>query len=66
MARLYEYDLSTPYDVSTLSLVSTAGIALPNTISGANNPSGLKFSSDGKRIFIVSHASNGTYISDFT
>ena len=59
-ARLYEFDLSTPYDVSTLSLVSTAGIELPNTISGANNPSGLKFSSDGKRIFIISHASNGS------
>ena len=59
-ARLYEFDLSTPYDVSTLSLVSTAGIELPNTISGANNPSGLKFSSDGKRIFIISHDSNGS------
>ena len=27
--RLYEYNLSTPYDVSTLSLVLTAGIAVP-------------------------------------
>ena len=57
-ARLYEYDLSTPYDVSTLSIVSTAGIELPDTISGAHNPSGIKFSSDGKRIFIISHVTS--------
>ena len=57
-ARLYEYDLSTPYDVSTLSLVSSAGIELPDTISGAHNPSGIKFSSDGKRIFIISHVTS--------
>ena len=55
--RLYEYNLSTPYDVSTLSLVLTAGIAVPDTTSGVNNPSGMKFSSDGKRIFIVGHDS---------
>ena len=28
-ARLYEYNLSTPYDVSTLSIVTTAGIEIP-------------------------------------
>ncbi|MDA7767946.1 autotransporter outer membrane beta-barrel domain-containing protein [Candidatus Pelagibacter sp.] len=55
--RLYEYNLSTPYDVSTLSLVLTAGIAVPDTTSGVRNPSGMKFSSDGKRIFIVGHDS---------
>ncbi|MDC0875509.1 autotransporter outer membrane beta-barrel domain-containing protein [Candidatus Pelagibacter sp.] len=55
--RLYEYNLSTPYDVSTLSLVLTAGIAVPDSTSGVDNPSGMKFSSDGKRIFIVGHDS---------
>ncbi|MDA9077010.1 autotransporter outer membrane beta-barrel domain-containing protein [Candidatus Pelagibacter sp.] len=55
--RLYEYNLSTPYDVSTLSLVLTAGIAVPKTTSGVDNPSGMKFSANGKRIFIVGHDS---------
>ena len=54
-ARLYEYNLSTPYDVSTLSIVTTAGIELPPIINGATNPAGMRFSADGKRIFIISH-----------
>ncbi|MDA7446227.1 autotransporter outer membrane beta-barrel domain-containing protein [Candidatus Pelagibacter ubique] len=54
-ARLYEYNLSTPYDVSTLSIVTTAGIELPATINGAINPAGMRFSANGKRIFIISH-----------
>ena len=56
-ARLYEYNLSTPYDVSTLSIVTTAGIELPATINGAINPAGMRFSANGKRIFIISHNS---------
>ena len=55
--RLYEYNLSTPYDVSTLSIVTTAGIELPATINGAINPAGMRFSANGKRIFIISHNS---------
>ena len=55
-ARLYEYTLSTPYDVSTLSLVLTAGIELPDTIIGANDPGGMRFTPDGKRIVIISHS----------
>ena len=54
-ARLYEYNLSTPYDVSTLSIVTTAGIELPPTINGTTNPAGMRFSANGKRIFIISH-----------
>ena len=54
-ARLFEYTLSTPYDVSTLSIVTTAGIELPPTTNGVTNPAGMRFSSDGKRIFIISH-----------
>ena len=56
-ARLYEYNLSTPYDVSTLSIVTTAGIELPPIINGAINPAGMRFSANGKRIFIISHNS---------
>ena len=61
-ARLYEYNLSTPYDVSTLSIVTTAGIELPPTINGATNPSGMRFSANGKRIFIISHNDNNAAI----
>ena len=54
--RLYEYTLSTPYDVSTLSLVTSAGIAITNSLtSGISNPSGMRFSSDGKRLIITTH-----------
>jgi len=59
-ARLYEYNLSTPYDVSTLSIVTTAGIEIPtSTLNGVENPNGMRFSANGKRIFIISH-SEGT------
>ena len=54
--RLYEYTLSTPYDVSTLSLVTSAGIAITNSKTiGIDNPSGMRFSPDGKRLIITSH-----------
>ncbi|MDB9986610.1 autotransporter outer membrane beta-barrel domain-containing protein [Candidatus Pelagibacter sp.] len=61
-ARLYEYNLSTPYDVSTLSIVTTAGIELPSTINGTINPAGMRFSANGKRIFIISHNDNNSAI----
>jgi len=39
--RLYEFNLSTPYDVSTLSIVTSAGIELGTaTLTGINNPAG--------------------------
>ena len=42
--RLYEFNLSTPYDVSTLSIVTSAGIALgTETQTGVNNPAGMRF-----------------------
>ena len=51
-ARLLEYTLSTPYDLTTLSLVTTAGIKLdPSTLNGVTNPASIRFSSNGKRIF---------------
>ena len=58
--RLYEFNLSTPYDVSTLSIVTSAGIKLGTaTLTGIDNPTGMRFSANGKRIFIVSHHHNG-------
>ncbi len=55
-AKLYEYILSTPYDLSTLSLVKSAGIGFSDSsTNGVDNPSGMRFSPGGKRIFITSH-----------
>ena len=39
-----------------MSLNKNAGIAISNsTTNGVSNPSGMRFSPDGKRIFITSH-----------
>ena len=51
--RLLEYQLSTPYDLTTISLVTTAGIALDG--QGVSNPMGVRFSPNGKRLWITSH-----------
>jgi len=65
-ARLYEFTLPTPYDVSTIwdnnrtpksTIVTTAGIELPDTVLGANDPGGMRFTPDGKKIFIIGHES---------
>ena len=65
-ARLYEFTLPTPYDVSNLwnnnrtpksTIVTTAGIELPDTVLGANDPGGMRFTPDGKKIFIIGHES---------
>ena len=70
-ARLYEFNLPTPYDLSSLitahqnlpdpvSRVYKAGILFHDKINnnGAHNSTGLTFSSDGKRIFIISHVTS--------
>ncbi len=49
--RILEYNLSTPYDLTTISLVTTAGIALTSSA----NPMSLFFSSNGKRLFFHDH-----------
>jgi len=53
--RLLEYTLSTPYDITDLTLVTTAGIELEDEV---NNPQTMRFSANGKRIFIVDHLGN--------
>ena len=55
LTRLLEYKLSTPYDITDLSLVTTAGIELEDEVS---NPQTMRFSANGKRIFIVDHLGN--------
>ena len=44
-ANIKQYNFGTPYDLSTITLASTA-IVLDN-----NNPFGMAFSKDGKRLF---------------
>ena len=51
--RLLEYNLSTPYDLETISLVTSAGINLESSVE--DNPNGLDFSKNGKRLFVLSH-----------
>ncbi len=59
-AKLLEYTLSTPYDITSLQLVTTAGIELgTSTTANVSNPAGMRFSANGKRIFIISHTDNG-------
>ena len=51
--RLLEFNLSTPYDLTDITLVENAGINL--TGSSFANPMGMRFSKNGKRLFIVDH-----------
>ncbi len=45
-----EYSLSTPYDLSTLTHVDSAGILLTQS-----NPDAIFFSANGKKIFVTDH-----------
>ena len=50
--RIFEYKFSTPYDLTTISLVKTAGIPIPHhniEDFGTTNVGSIKFSSNGKR-----------------
>ena len=58
-AKLLEYTLSTPYDITSLQLVTTAGINMgTGTTANVINSAGIRFSANGKRIFIISHSDN--------
>ena len=50
--RLLEYELSTPFNLDTMSLVTTGGIELEDECS---NPMGIRLSSNGKRLWCVDH-----------
>ena len=59
--RLLEYQLSIAYDLSTISIVTDAGIRLQNAgsnITPVGNAKGIDFSPDGKRFWVVDHAGN--------
>ena len=60
-AKLLEYTLSTPYDITSLQLVTTAGINMgTGTNTNVVNSAGIRFSANGKRLFVTSHAPGGT------
>ena len=52
--RILEYNLSTAYDVTTLTLNTNAGIRIG---TGSNNYMAMTFGLNGKRIFMVDHNS---------
>ena len=56
-SRLLEYQLSTAFDLSTVSLILDAGIDLEVQ---ATNPKGLRFSPDGKRFWVTDHQATAT------
>ncbi len=65
--RLLEYNLTTPYDITTLQLVTNAGILIGSgTTTDVINPAGMRFSANGKRIFVVSHQSGSQGVSQIS
>ena len=49
-----EYNLSTPYDIATMSLVTSAGIHLSEGAEGFN-PDAIFIGLNGKRLFVTDH-----------
>ena len=65
--RLLEYNLTTPYDITTLQLVTNAGILIGSgTTTDVINPAGMRFSANGKRIFVVSHQNGSQGVSQIS
>ena len=62
--RLLEYALSTPYDLTTISLNLNAGIPLDG--QGVSNPMGMRFSPNGKRIWINSHTNGAQRVTQIS
>ena len=66
-AKLLEYTLSTPYDVTSIQIVTTAGIDMgTGTTADVINSAGIRFSANGKRIFIISHSNHNEGISQIS
>ena len=57
--RLLEYQLSTPYDLTTMTLITNAGINL--TDLPTTNVMSIRFSANGKRLFGVDHNTHKVY-----
>jgi len=61
--RLLEYSLTTAFDLSSLSLISNAGIELEDEVM---NPKDIRFSPDGKRIWAVDHQNSQVNITQIS
>ena len=57
--RLLQYNLSSPYDISSMTIDTDEGIALTST----NNSMGMYISPDGKRFWAVNHGNTVTQFS---
>ena len=57
--RLLQYNLSSPYDISSMTIDTNEGIALTST----NNSMGMYISPDGKRFWAVNHGNTVTQFS---
>ena len=60
--RLLEFTLTTPYDLTTMTLVTNAGI----DVTSVSNPASMRFSSNGKRIFIIDHNENDALVTQIS
>ena len=58
--EINEYDLSTPFDVSTASFANVTF----SVLSQDSTPTGMAFSNDGTKMFVVGDAKN--YINEYT
>jgi len=56
-ASIYEYDLTTPFDISTLSGVQI----IKSIVSGDNAPTAIIFNKDGTKLFIAGDENNYVY-----
>ena len=60
--RLLEFTLTTPYDLTTMTLVTNAGI----DVTSVSNPASMRFSLNGKRIFIIDHNENDALVTQIS
>ncbi len=51
--RILEYNFSTPFDLTTISLRLDAGIEIPHAT--ASNSMSIEFGAEGKRLFLTGH-----------
>ena len=63
-AKVLEYNLSTPYDLTTISLNLNGGRDITVIGDGGGNPMAIAFNEKGTRFFVVDH--NNTTVSQFS
>ena len=61
--RILEYSLTTPFNLSSLSLITNAGIELEDEVM---NPKDIRFSPDGKRLWAIDHQNSQVNITQIS